>query len=249
MQRSAEALLSKRCAIKQAPARVFGNTSTYLALSRNVRSAGPARSSGAMPVMSRWSGAPGEGLAPVMVAICSTVSPDALGWKRGSLMPPVPWPDASGGSELGPTAEAENLRLVVRFFGDGICEIKPQRPERRIPNQANTHRRADHAVVRQRDAFARLRQKGNALVAEDLARVGINGPAHADILRQEKQRLLQLDSPRPIHRTAQGVEVGARREIARSKSIRCKAAHKIGAGLEIIQDSQLLSAPGVNYAA
>src|SRR5262245_1258828 len=74
MASSRGALLANRGARRQAPGWVEASSSRYLKLSKNVRSLGRAESSGAIFVMTRSSGTPSAGFAPVMAAISPIVS-------------------------------------------------------------------------------------------------------------------------------------------------------------------------------
>ena len=80
--------------------------------------------------------------APVKAAISASVRPRVCRWNTGSLMPPVPCRQPRSRSELRAAAEPEELRTVVARLGQGIGKIEAQRPERGIPDETHTDRRA-----------------------------------------------------------------------------------------------------------
>src|SRR5712691_9634374 len=153
---------AKRPVERQIPARADASSPANFSWSMKVRSPGPARSSGAIPVMRRSSFAPACGSAPVRAAISPALSPCGRLKKAGSVIPSLPCP---GRSEFRASAEPDGLYLIAArsagresitvFLEKSARVVEPQRSERRVPQNAGPDRGADmHAVVRRRDALA-----------------------------------------------------------------------------------------------
>ena len=114
-------------------------------------------------------------------------------------------------------AKLELLHAVKLALRKRNRIVEAQRTERRSPDDADTHRGADHVAVchtaipnsfrewpqslrrlRRRDAtghvdLARLRPRRRALVVEESAGVGIDRALEPDFLRQEPERHLQFE--------------------------------------------------------
>src|SRR5580693_9519176 len=106
------ARLSKRCGIKQAPARVVARASAYLPLSMKVRSLGPARSSGATSAIRCESRRASGHSAPVSEMMLATVKPEGRSKKRR-----FPMSQSLIGERLGNDAGHRNCA------GDVCCQI------------------------------------------------------------------------------------------------------------------------------
>src|SRR4029078_12414794 len=128
---------------------------------------------------------------------------------------------------------------VILPLGDRNRIIEAQRTERRGPDQADTHRTADHIalvilqtkagagriqILRRPDAtwyvdFARLRPRGRSLVVLQAAGIGIDRSLDPDFLWQEPERHLQFRRRAPIFGSAEGVLRSVRVDVARPNAV------------------------------
>ena len=102
--------------VRQAPACVVAAADTKFLLSKNVRSQGAARSSGAIFTMRRAFGGFDANVAPVKAAISSRVRPGECRKKSGSLIllkPDLSYRQRPPRSEPSAAAETENLCAVT----------------------------------------------------------------------------------------------------------------------------------------
>src|SRR5512136_1776733 len=141
--------LASAAVVRQAPACVVAAADAKLLLSKNVRSQGAARSSGAILTMRRAFGGFDANVAPVKVAISSRERPGERRKKSGSLILLESDPSYSqllSRSEPGAATEPEILRAIAHLRGATRCrraiffqrisQIETQRPKWRIPQQA-----------------------------------------------------------------------------------------------------------------
>src|SRR6266536_4302902 len=236
------------------PARVDASWCPSRGLSRNARSAGPARSSGATSLTRRSSGAPSRGEAPVSSAMSRNVRPDGRRKNSGSLMRPAG--RARPALEFRPAAEAERLGAVVAFLGQGEGVIDPERAERRIPDQAYADGGARLERVGGSGAIARVpavpaqrvrknrgRKDLRAAVIPHTADVRERRDFQPDIFREIRDRGLQLEAGAPEIRATDVVTGGSRGQVARAESVRGKAADEPRSAEIRIEDAHSLSAP------
>src|SRR5206468_7058778 len=127
----------------------------------------------------------------------------------------------------------ELLHAVIRALGQGNGVVKPQRTERRSPDQTDTDRTADDIAVvvhqsrtsaRRRGGYSRLDTIGvgrsrefagscpsrRALVIVQAAGVGINRALQPNLPWQEPERHLQLSRDAPVFRSAESVHSAER---------------------------------------
>src|SRR5262245_22887614 len=121
--------------------------------------------------------------------------------------------------------------------------VEPQRPERRIPQDAGADRGTDmHVVVGRRDGLAgeqRLQlDLARPLIIPQRAGVGEDRQADAELLGHAEDRELELRRRAPVEGAAQRVEIGAGREVARPDARGGKAAHDVRSHEELIQHAQ-----------
>src|ERR1700723_315561 len=115
-------------------------------------------------------------------------------------------------------AEGEELGPVVPLLQDRVGKIKPQRSERRVPDDAGADRHANgvgvdvlHATLadegvggtaeRRGDGtvdFACSRRSGLSFVIPLRTRIEEYGAAEAGILGQEVERILELQTRSPV---------------------------------------------------
>src|SRR6185369_3594672 len=139
---------ANRGVVKQMPAAVVAASSTYFGLSRNERSSGPARSSGAIPLMRRSRSAPSRASPLTRDAISRSESPPLRLKKKGALMPPCPWRWRATRSECRPAAKPEELLPIVLLFQERYREVEADRSEWRRPQDTGADRRTHvHGVV------------------------------------------------------------------------------------------------------
>src|SRR5262245_28029881 len=131
---------ANRAVVRQIPAAVVAASATYFGLSRNERSLGQARSSGAIPLMRRSRSAPSRASPPTRAAISRSESPLLRLKKKGALMPPCPWRWRVTRSECRPAAKPEELLPIVFLLQERYREVEADRSERRRPEQASADR-------------------------------------------------------------------------------------------------------------
>src|SRR5581483_7784371 len=200
------ACFSKRGVIRQAPARVNASWSAYFALSRKMRSLGPARSSAATLEMRRSSEAPAAGSAPVRVAISPMVRSLTGSKNWGPAIPPIPVFTPGARSEFRPAPEGELLGYVVAGLPQSARVIEPQGPERGLPDQASPDRCANGLVVLDVvEGFSSRRRGRRTLIAPERSSVCIERCFDTHFFGHEEYRGLELKASAPIIRAAKRI--------------------------------------------
>src|SRR5215212_7134397 len=169
-------------------------------------------------------------------------------------------------------AKLELLHAVKLTLRKRNRIVEAQRTERRSPDDADTHRGADHVAVvihqsstgsgrigisRRPDTvrvgrggeFARLRPRCRPLIVKESAGVGIDRTLEPDFLRQEPERHLQFERSAPVFGAAKRVTRAEWVDIARTDTVRREAADEIGTHLEVVQHAQFAAAELVEDAA
>src|SRR5439155_2554438 len=169
-------------------------------------------------------------------------------------------------------AKLELLHAVKLTLRKRNRIVEAQRTERRSPDDADTHRGANHVAIiiyqartgssrsrmnRRRGAirvgrggeFARLSPRRRALVVKESAGIGIDRTLEPDFLRQEPERHLQFERRAPILGAAQRIHRAKGIHIARTNTIRRKTANEVRSHLEVIDHAQLAAAELVQHAA
>src|SRR6266478_2136205 len=172
-------------------------------------------------------------------------------------------------SERCPAAKLELLHPVELTLGKRHCIVKAQWTERRRPDQADTHRRADDIAAVVLQSQARTRRYGisrwrstagrvdlaggdpgsRPLVIVQCTRIGINGALQPNFLRQEPERHLQLRRGTPILGAAKRVPRPEGIDVARTDAVGGKAADKVRPHLEMIKHANTVAAKPVQNAA
>src|ERR1700687_5114736 len=138
---------SKRALTRHAPALVEASWSAYFRLSKNVRCIGPASSSEASPLTCWPPRDASTKRAFVNAAISASVDEGGCSKNVGCAIPPRRGPAKLSNSERCPAAKLELLHPVKRTLGKRDRIVEAQRTERRRPDQADTHGRADDVAA------------------------------------------------------------------------------------------------------
>src|ERR1700678_3618545 len=96
---------------------------------------------------------------------------------RPNPIMPAPFEDLEGPA----AAELEDLRMVVGCLGQRVGEVEPQRPKRRIPNQAGADRCPHNIVITNRYVFTDGGKIGRTDITGQLARIGEPRQSHAEV--------------------------------------------------------------------
>src|SRR6516162_3525844 len=169
-------------------------------------------------------------------------------------------------------AKLELLHAVIRTLGERNRIVEAQRTKRRGPDQTDTHRRANDIAggkhqtgagsgkgridlrirrnairIGRRGEFGRRSPCRRSLVVPQVAGVGIDGTLQTHFLRQEPERHLQFERRTPVLGAAQRVHRSERIDVARTDTVRSKAADQIRTHLEVIEHANLIVADLVQH--
>src|SRR5215207_5959491 len=223
--------------------------------------------------------APSGSGAPASSANSRSGSEGPRGKKTGSTIRPrmrrraIPAPRRSQKRlEARAAGEAERLQLVladatlrdrvegafVLAQGEGVVE--PDRAERRLPQDAGTHRRADNPLVVHTHALGLDKYAADAnaihdavdnavavqvegtgaLVAKQRSGVGKDGTLQAEVARQAPNRELHLERRADVRGSADGVTAVVQgRDVARTYAGSREAAHERRPHEEMVRDAQV----------
>src|SRR5277367_5275598 len=175
--------------------------------------------------------------------------------------------------EAGAAAKLELLYDVVFTLGNRDCVVEAERAERRLPDQADTDRRAHNVtriilqaqtgawrggvsrtVVGWRNTagqidFTRGSPISRPLVVAQPASIRIHGTLQANFLWQEPERHLKFQRSAPILRTTERILGTERIDITWTDTVRRKTAYQVRTLLELIQHPDRVVADLGHHAA